>query len=168
MSKTSKYTVQRFRNGWAIVYNDANGKRRRLRLNATDRQGAEAEARKRWSLGFVTEWTVGRIVPVYLDDREEAGIASTPRRRCAWKAMNPYWENVDPELIDEKMCKDYVEQRKRAPATTRYELAMLAAALHHAVAAKHIKEAPEIWRPAEPEHQERALSKEEFRRFLPK
>lgn len=166
MSKTSEFAVQRFRDGWAIVYKDATGSRRRLRLSATDRQGAEAEARKRWSLGFVAEWTVGRIVSVYLDAREEAEIASTERRRCAWTAMKPFWENIDPELIDEKMCKNYVEQRKRAPATTRYELAMLAAALHHAVADKHIEKAPKIWRPAEPEHLERALSKEEFRRFF--
>lgn len=166
MSKASEFAVQRFRDGWAIVYKDDKGARRRQSLGATDRQGAEAEARKRWSLGFTAEWTVGRVVSVYLDAREEAEIASTVRRRNAWKAMKTFWGNVAPELIDEKMCKNYVDQRKRAPATTRYELAILAAALNHAATEKYIAKAPKIWRPAEPEHIERALSKEEFRRFF--
>lgn len=167
MSKAIEFAVQRFRDGWAIVYKDDSGTRRRKRLDAADRQSAEAEARERWSLGFTGEWTVGRIVSVYLDAREKAQIASTARRRCAWKAMKPFWSNVDPELIDETMCREYADQRNRAPATTRYELAMLAAALNYAAGdGKHIDKAPKIWRPAEPEHVERALTKEQFRRFF--
>ncbi|WP_313670713.1 site-specific integrase [Sandarakinorhabdus sp.] len=166
MPKESEFTVQRYRDGWAIVFKDASGKRKRWSLDAIDRQSAEAEARKRWSLRFAGKWTVGRIVSVYLDAREEAEIASIARRRNAWKAMAAFWTDVDPELIDEKMCRDYVDQRKRAPATTRYELAMLAAALNHAAEAKHIQKAPKVWRPAEPEHIARALSRQEFRRFF--
>jgi integrase len=70
-------------------------------------------------------------------------------------------------LIDETMCRNYAQLGKRATATTRYELAMLAAALNYAAGdGKHIDNAPKIWRPAEPEHVERALSKEQFRRFF--
>jgi hypothetical protein len=45
----------------------------------------------------------------YIAAREQAEIASTPRQRDAWKAMKSFWENVDPERIDDAMCRKYAE-----------------------------------------------------------
>lgn len=161
-----EYTVQRFRNGWAVVWHDAAGKRRRNQLAAPDRVGAEAEARQRWRLGDRSPWTVGRIVTAYMADREREGIASAQRQRDAWKAMKSYWENVSPTLIDREMAQVYAEKRGVGPATSRYELSMLAVALRWAKRAKHIAEVPEVWRPAPPERRERHLTQDQFETFL--
>ncbi len=160
------YTVQRFRSGYACVWRDDEGKRHRHALAATDRIGAEAEARQRWRLGERSPWTVGRVMAAYLQDRKAAGIASAARQADAWKAMRHFWEGVSPRLIDEEMAQGYAKIRKRAAATVRYELGLLAVSLRWAKAKKLIEDAPAIWRPLPPERRERHLSREEFRRFL--
>ena len=161
-----EYTVQRFRTGYAVVWRDDGGKRHRHALVAADRVGAEAEARRRWNLTDRGPWTVGRIVQAYMADREREGIASSARQRDAWKAMAPYWSDVSPTLIDREMAQTYAARRKRAAATVRYELSMLAVSLRWAVRAKYIATAPEIWRPEPPARRERHLTREQFRRFL--
>lgn len=161
-----EYTVQRFRGAYAVVYRDERGVRRRERLYAPDRPGAEAEARRRWSLWAGEPWTVGRIVTAYIADREAEGIASTSRQRDAWKAMLPFWDRVTPELIDREMAQSYAKQRGRAAATVRYELGMLSVALRWAVENKHIPKAPSIWRPEPPERKVRHLTRAEFERWF--
>ncbi|MES2902706.1 MAG: site-specific integrase [Pseudomonadota bacterium] len=95
----------------------------------------------------------------YIDARELAEIASTARQRDAWKAMKSFWENVDPERIDEAMCRKYAETRKVGPATLRYELSMLSVALRHA------NKPRKVWRPAAPERQIRHLTHAQFERW---
>jgi integrase len=161
------YTIQRFRSGWAIVYTDATtGKRRRHRLVAADRVGAEAEGRQRWRLGDRRQWTVGVIVPAYIDAREAAGMLTAARRRDAWKAMKLYWQDVLPHLIDEPMARTYAARRKAGAATIRLELGMLSVALRWAKAQGHITDAPPIWLPSPPPRQERAITRDQFRKFL--
>jgi integrase len=109
---------------------------------------------------------VGRIVADYIDARETAEIASTARQRDAWKAMKGFWENVDPAMIDEPMCRKYAEERKVGPATIRYELSMLSVALRRAAHAKAIDKAPAIWRPAAPERKIRHLTHAEFEKWF--
>ena len=153
-----EYSVQRLRGGYAIVWRE-NGKRRRFGLHATDRSSAEAEARVWWSRETDTARTVGGIMAEYIAARELAEIASTPRQRDAWKAMKSFWENVDPERIDDAMCRKYAETRKVGPATLRYELSMLSVALRHANKPK------KVWRPSAPERQVRHLTHAQFERW---
>jgi integrase len=160
------YTVQRFRGGFAVVWNDEAGTRHREKLTAPDRPGAEAEARQRWKLGDRSPWTVGRIVNAYIDDREREGIATTKRQRDAWKAMAPFWDRVSPELIDRDMAQDYAARRKVAAATVRYELGMLSVSLRWAIEAKCIDRAPRIWMPPPPDRKIRHLTHEQFERFF--
>lgn len=162
----SEYTVQRFRDGFALVWRDPAGKRRRHALAAADRIGAEAEARQRWRLGDRSPWTVGRILDAYLDDRKRAGIASSARQADAWKAMKHFWAEVSPRLIDDEMAQGYAARRARAAATIRYELGMLSVALRWARDKKLIEAAPTVWRPMSPERRERHVTREQFRRFL--
>lgn len=122
-----EYTVQRLRGGYAIVWAGEDGKRKRVRLTATDRLGAEAEARHRWRGGDRSPWTVERLMLGYIDDREAAGIASSQRQKDAWKAMSGYWGNVMPEAIDERAARNYAATRRVSPATIRTELGQLAA-----------------------------------------
>lgn len=161
-----EYSVQRFRGGFACVYRGEDGKRRRIKLYAPDRVGAEAEARRGWSEGDGSSWAVGRIVTAYIADREGAGIASTQRQRDAWKAMRPFWENVTPDLIDREMCRKYERERNVSRSTARYELSMLAVALRWAKGRGHIPTAPEVWRPEPPERKVRHLTRSQFERWF--
>jgi integrase len=156
----SEFTVQRLRGGYAIAIPQGKGRRTRIRLTAKDRSSAEAEARNVFRQITEDKPAVGSIVNDYIDARERAEIASTPRQRDAWKAMKGFWENVDPDLIDEDMCRKYADSRKVGPATMRYELSMLAVALRHA------KRPTTIWRPEAPERKVRHLTHAEFERWF--
>lgn len=97
-----------------------------------------------------------------------ATLAERPshgRREDAWKAMRPFWENVDPALIDEQMAKDYRATRAVADATARYELMALSSGLNWAVAAKHLPSRAKVWLPPVPERKTRHLTRSQFRRF---
>jgi integrase len=154
-----EYSVQRLRGGYAIVWRDEQGKRRRYGLDATDRSSAEAEARQWWTRETDAARTVGGIVLDYIASREQAEIASTGRQRDAWKAMKSFWENVDPERIDAAMCRKYAAVRGVGPATMRYELSMLSVALRHANKPRR------VWRPSAPDRQVRHLTHSEFERW---
>lgn len=157
------YDVQRFRGGFALVWRDEHGTRRRRRLYAEDRPSAEAEARRVWEASDSNPWTVARIMHGYL-----ISIAHKPshqRRTDAWKAMRPFWERTDPALIDAAMCKAYAAQRHASPATIRYELLQLSTALKWGRANRHIAARPEMWLPETPERRIRHLTHAEFERF---
>lgn len=162
----SDYSVQRFGRGYAFVVPLGGKKRRRFRLAASDRSSAEAEARAAWAALNRDPWTVGRIVGEYIDSRERAEIASTSRQRDAWKAMRPFWDKVDPTLIDEAMCRKYASERQAGPSTLRYELSMLSVALRRATDAKALDKAPAIWRPAAPERKIKHLTHAEFEQWF--
>ena len=161
-----EYSIQRFRRGYAIVWRDADGKRHRRQLDATDKPTAQAEARSLWKRHTGATGTVGGIVEAYIDAREAFGIASTARQRDAWKAMKPFWGKVDPSKIDEEMAREYVRRRDRGQSTTRYELSMLSVALRWAARSEMIDKAPEVWRPEAPERTEKHLSVEEFAKWF--
>ena len=158
------YTIQRFRGGFALVWRDG-GKRRRRQLESEDRKSAEAEARAIWQNGDDSPWTVGRIMNGYL-----ASIASKPshgRRLDAWKALKPFWQNVDPKLIDEKMSRDYRAGRRAGDATARYELMQISTALGWATAnGPKLANRPSIWLPLAPERKTRHLDQQEFAKFF--
>lgn len=164
MSTGREYSVQRLRGGFALVWRE-DGKRRRRQLAATDRQSAEAEARLLWTCGDGNQaWTVGHCMTAYLASIREK--TSHGRRQDAWKAMRPFWQNVDPALIDDTMCRDYRARRKVADATARYELMQLSTALGWAAKQGRISQRPAIWLPPTPERKQRHLSRSEFKRFF--
>lgn len=163
-----EYSVQRFRGGYALVWwEQVDGKRirRRKQLESEDRQSAEAEARREWIGAESGPWTVGRCMTAYL-----ATIAEKPshsRRKDAWKAMKPFWENVEPALIDDAMCKAYRAQRKASDATARYELLQLSTAMGWALHnGPKLEKKPQIWLPATPERKQRHLSRADFKKFF--
>jgi len=163
------YTVQRRGDHYVVKYPDATVKTgyRKRRLASTDRQSAEAEARQLWTGAGDGVWTVGRIMQAYLKDRELEGIASLQRRKDAWKAMRPFWEHVDPDLIDKAMCKKYGDTRPVSDTTVRYELGMLSTALGFANdnERRFIDRKPRIWLPPKPDRKIRHLTVPEYRQF---
>lgn len=155
------YSIQRFRGAFALVYKDGDGKRRRTRLYAADRPGAEAEARRIWAGSDDSPWTVGRLVTGYI-----ASIAEKPsyqRRQDAWKAMKLFWERTDPALIDEPMCRAYDKQRKASASTVRYELLLVSTAMGWA--GSKIDAKPKIWLPPVAERKVRHLTHAQFETF---
>jgi integrase len=161
------YTVQRFGRRLAIVWWEDTGagpKRRRQLLASTDRESAKAEARKRWHGGDSAPWTVGRIMTAYIATQVDK--PSHPRREDGWKAMRGFWENVDPGLIDEPMCRAYRAKRRVGDATARYELMQLSTALGWAAKNGKIASRPAIWLPQAPERKLRHLSIAEWQRFF--
>lgn len=162
-SEPAEYTVQRFRQGFALVWRE-DGKRRRRQLGASNRQSAEAEARTIWQGADSSPWTVGRCMTAYL-----ASIAEKPsfKRRCdAWKAMRLFWDGVDPALIDTTMCRKYRGTRSVGEATARYELMQLSTALGWAAGERHIAVRPKVWLPQTPDRKTRHLTHAEFNRFF--
>lgn len=158
------YNVQRFRGGYALVWWDENGKRRRRKLYAEDRPGAEAEARRIWAGGDDSPWTVGRLMDGYI-----ASITEKPshqRRQDAWKAMKPFWERTDPTLVDEQMCQDYAKQRKAGDTTIRYELLMLSTAIGWGRTKKVVSVKPDMWLPPVGERKVRHLTHAQFEKFF--
>lgn len=165
MSK-QPYSVQRFRGGFALVWRKPDGNRGRKQLVSTDRASANAEARKIWARADVGDWTVGRIVLAYLENRKDEGIQSLTRRQDAWKAMKPFWEKVNPDLIDKQMVADYSRRRQVGPATLRLELGMLSTALGMAHKQGWIAAKPHIPLPSAPDRIERHLTPVQFRKFM--
>jgi integrase len=76
----------------------------------------------------------------------------------------PFWDDVEPQLIDREMAQSYAKRRGMAAATIRYELGMLSVALRWAVSKGHIRKAPDVWRPQPPERRVRHLTRAEFER----
>ena len=98
-----------------------------------------------------------------------ASISEKPshqRRLDAWKAMRPFWENTDPDLIDEEMCKAYAGQRRAGPATIRYELLQISTALGWGRKNRHVDAKPEMWLPATEERKVRHLTHAQFETFF--
>ena len=161
------FSVQRFGKGFAIVWWEDVGegpKRRRQRLTSRDRESAKAEARQVWEHGDGDAWTVGRCMTAYI--RSIEGKVSHGRREDGWKAMRPFWENVDPAMIDATMCQSYRARRRVGDATARYELMQLSTALGWAHAAGRIDRRPTVWLPQTPERKTRNLTRAEFARFF--
>ena len=156
------YSVQRLRGGYAIVWKE-QGKRRRQRLYAEDRASAEAEARRVWEDGDDSPWTVARLMTGYLASIESK--VSHQRRKDAWKAMKPFWENVDPYLIDTAMCRKYDEQRTAGPSTVRYELLQLSTAIGWGRKQGHVQTRPDMWLPSAPDRKVRHLTHRQFEKF---
>ncbi|MDQ3143830.1 MAG: site-specific integrase, partial [Pseudomonadota bacterium] len=161
-----EYSVQRLRGGFAVVWYDDAGRRRRNRLSSTTRPGAEAEARKSWQMGDAAPWTTGRVVEAYMSERRASGIASADRQANAWQAMHAFWSGISPSLIDDEMAREYAAGRGKSAATVRYELSMLAVALRWATRQKILPSAPSIWRPKVAVGELRHLDKMQFETFF--
>lgn len=100
----------------------------------------------------------------YLASIEEK--ASHQRRKDAWKALRPFWENTEPDLIDQQMCRDYAQQRQAGPATIRYELLQVSTAIGWGRRGRHITARPDMWLPPTEERKVRHLTHAQFERFF--
>lgn len=103
----------------------------------------------------------GYIASLEADDKP-----STQRRQDAWKAMRLFWERTNPELIDQKMCRDYATQRRAGNATIRYELLQVSTAIGWARKEKFTAARPDMWLPSVGERKVRHLTHAQFEKFF--
>lgn len=88
------------------------------------------------------------------------------RKREAWRAARPYWENLRVGLVDGPVSVGYLRWRGRRINTMRAELSLIRTALNWAEAEGLIDKAPPVKLPAMPETSVGHLTKAEFRTFL--
>ena len=105
------YSIGRFRGGFAVVWYDQHGKRRRHTLDAKDARGAEHEA-----AGVYAAWTrprgktVAELWDAYL--RDKAGRAVTEPMRHYWKAMRVRFGPLAGDEITVEDCRAHVKERR--------------------------------------------------------
>lgn len=163
------YKIQRFRNGFAVVYTDETGKRRRYSLDARTRKEAEAAARDViLSRSHRTHGpTVAELWEAFRADRAGRSIAES--MDFTGRSILPYFGVLRPEQITVADCRAYVKERKaagRAPGTIRTQLNHLRTAINWAVKSGLLETAPFIELPGAPAPRERYLTRPEVERLL--
>jgi integrase len=143
---------------YVMHYTDDAGPHR-ISLGTDDRPTAEALARDIWSRReLASVENVGDIMTAWLAaTKDERGHK---RASEAWRAAEPFWRRVRPNLIDKAMCQAYARQRGRAANTIRNEIAAIRSGLKWA----NVKTEP-LWMPPMPESSVEHLSKRDFRKF---
>lgn len=157
-----------------------DGKRRRYRLEASDRKAAESEAVAlyRRETANASDTTVKSLWDAYRKEKAGRRVAEAMRRE--WKAVGPYFGELRPEDIDVDVCRGYTKMRRETMAyrgkntepraiqdgTIWTELGHLRTVLIWAHKRRLISFAPEIERPAKPAPKERWLTEGEIETFL--
>lgn len=109
--------------------------------------------------------TIAEVLDFYGD--EHAPSTAAPERIAyAIDALLPFWGEKLVSAITKQTCKDYVTQRKRAPATVRRELTTLRAALNFAAGEKRLSSVPKVELPQKPSGRERWLTRQEAATLL--
>ncbi|MHA6324552.1 tyrosine-type recombinase/integrase [Roseivivax sp. CAU 1753] len=161
--------MQRFRGGFAVVFHEEDGVRRRYRLEACTRKEAEAAARDvinaRSRRGHGP--TVSEIWNAFRIDRTGRSIAES--MDYTGRSILPYFGALRPDQITVADCRAYVTERRsagRAQGTIRTQLNHMRTALNWAVKAGMIETAPFIELPSAPAPKERYLTRQEVRKLL--
>lgn len=165
----SDYTIQRFRGGFALVFHDEGGSRRRYRLEARTRKEAEAEARdliqQRSQRGHGP--TVTEIWEAFREDRQGRSVAES--MDFTGRSVLPHVGALRPEQITTADCRAYIADRRaagRADGTIRTQLNHLRTAINWANKMRMIETAPFIELPGAPPPRERFLTRAEVDRLL--
>ena len=126
-------------------------------------QGREAQELR------TSSTTVGGIYQSYIASKQRQGKVSWKKGTYYWKALEPWFDAVDPLNITEKLCQDYAAERAKqgkAPDTIWSELSEISNALKWARKQRIISEDIEIWRPRPSEGRDRVASPSEVKALL--
>lgn len=166
----SDFRIGRLNGRFVITWHEADGKRRRYRLDALTRKDAESEAIdviRRETLGK-RALTVAALWEAYRADRKGRPIAETMRH--TGKAVLPHFGALRPDQIDASHCRAYTKLRKAAgiaQGSTWTELGHLQSVVIWAhKKARLIDFAPHIERPQKPQPKDRFLTRAEIDRLL--
>ena len=169
-----RYRLNRLGGGWAIVWDDeGDGRRRRYRLaagsEAEARQAVDRYAREQELIRARGAKTIGEIWAAYIEDRRLEGKRSVDIMEHNWKALAPRFGHLMPAMVDKRLCREYVEARRklgRSESTVLTELRRVRNCLSWAVKSGILDKAPPIWLPQEPRSRERWLTREEVQALI--
>lgn len=168
-----KYRLQRLGDGWAAVWHDEGGVRRRFRLDEPTqekaRQALERFARGRELIRGKEAKDIAGIWSAYIADRKSEEKRSVEIMEHNWKALGPRFGHLTPAMIDKGVCREYVNARRklgRADATILTELRRIQTCLNWAADNNIIEKAPVLWMPPEPKARERWLTREEINKLI--
>lgn len=168
-----QYRLQKLGDGWAAVWVDEGGVRRRYRLGETDagaaRQALERFARGRELIRGKEAKDIAGIWGAYLADRRAEDKRSVEIMEHNWKALAPRFGHLTPAMIDKQVCREYVNARRklgRAESTILTELRRIQTCLNWAADNAIIEKAPTIWMPPEPKARERWLTRAEVHKLI--
>ena len=163
-------TIQRFRDGFAVVWH-VNGKRRRYQLAAGTRKEAQAEAlevyRQKTFAARDKGATVTDIWESYVEDLGEKPTARS--MRSTGRVVLPHFGPYLPDDVTKPLCLSYDAMRRKAgksQGTVWTELGHLQSALNWAAKMRMIPHAPKVWRPSKPESDKRILTRDEASRLI--
>lgn len=164
------------RGGWyyACWYDAATARTRRLSLRTEDAQAARRRFAA-WLLECEDEYaageqpsrlTIGSMLDDYLAEHVEKNCVEPRRQRSAIASLRLFFDTYSAGDVDIPACRRYLQAREMAgtqPATVRRELAVLRAALGHAVRWKRLAKAdlPELELPPNSDPKTLVLSREQ-------
>ena len=163
------YRIGRLKGRFVVIWNDADGTRRRYRLAADTPKEAEREARDLIVINAAPPAgiTVAQIWDAYQVEmgtrRQATKLAQTGRN------VLPVLGHLTAESITAEDCRAYTAARRKASrkdATIRTELGCLRSAMIWGKGARLIATAPTIELPAVPAPRERYLSHAEAHALL--
>src|SRR4051812_48377513 len=109
----SDYRIGKHRGKFVLVYNEADGKRRRYTLDSGDARGAEIEASKIYAtLTKPRGTTVAELWRAFVSDRQ--GRAIIGNMQYNWKALAARFGSMPGDTITVADCRAYVTERRTA------------------------------------------------------
>jgi integrase len=165
----SGYRIGRLKGQFVLVFEGADGKRRRYRLNAAD-----AGEANRIAPGIYADLTrpkgtkIRDLWQAYTTDKADRAIIATMVH--TWKALRERFGEMDAEAITVADCRAHMAERRLVgikDGTLLTELGHLRMVLKWAERHKLIARAPHIERPAQPPSKEdKHLTRDEVRRLF--
>lgn len=163
------FRIGRLSGRFVVMWNEADGKRRRYRLAACTAKDAEREARDlilRISApaGAVTVAQIWGAYTAEVSGRRQAGKMA----ECGRNVL-PDLGHLTPAQITAEDCRRYIAKRRalgRKDGTIRTELGCLRTALVWARKARLIDVAPAIEMPHTPAPRDRYLTRDEVKRLI--
>lgn len=163
------YRLGRLNGRWVVIWNEADGRRRRFRLEAGSRQEAEREARDLilQAQAPASGVPVSQVWAAYQGDMGERRQAS--KLEQVGRNVLPVFGHMSAASVTVEDCRLYIAQRRedgRKDGTIRTELNCLRSALKWARKRGMIQIAPHIELPRMPPPRDRYLTRDEARRLL--
>lgn len=166
-----QFTIGRLRGRFCVYWNNEDGKRIRLQLQARTPKEAEAEAidvvRAHSVKNGTSELSVKDLWKAYIADLAERPTAKT--MTYTGKAVLEHFGHLKPDQITNNYCKAYAEKRMQhgiSQGSVHTELGHLRSTLNWAVKERLIEFAPHIGRPSKPTPKERYLTKYEVESLI--
>lgn len=164
-----QYRLVKFRGKYAVAWvNGGSTVRRSLRTD--NREIAERRFKAAVAeMGKPSSKIVSDMWRACQKDKISLGKPIGRNMEYHWKAIGPFFGNMDCESITKEDCRAYAEQRRnagRAESTIATELKHLRLAMNWAEKSKHIEKAPFIEVPADSPARDRYLTKAEMRKFI--